>query len=100
MKRGILFLLSLFLIASTTLAKRINEETARKIAIEFLTSKRHINTDVKICNPYISTRSVVSEAGYFIFNSTDGKGFAIVTAEDVYFILQSLQPMPFFTLIR
>ena len=82
MKRGILFLLSLFLIASTTLAKRINEETARKIAIEFLTSKRHINTDVKICNPYISTRSVVSEAGYFIFNSTDGKGFAIVAAED------------------
>ena len=82
MKRGILFLLSLFLIASTTLAKRINEETARKIAIEFLTSKRHINTNVKICNPYISTRSVVSEAGYFIFNSTDGKGFAIVAAED------------------
>ncbi|MDD5825591.1 MAG: C10 family peptidase [Prevotellaceae bacterium] len=82
MKRGILFLLSLFLIASTTLAKRINEETARKIAIEFLTSKRHINTDVKICNPYISTRSVRDEAGYFIFNSTDGKGFAIVAAED------------------
>ena len=83
MKRGILFLLSLFLIASTTLAKRINEETARKIAIEFLTIKRHINTDVKICNPYISTRSVGDEAGYFIFNSTDGKGFAIVTAEDI-----------------
>ena len=83
MKRGILFLLSLFLIASTTSAKRINEETARKIAIEFLTSKRHINTDVKICNPYISTRSVGDEAGYFIFNSTDGKGFAIVTAEDI-----------------
>lgn len=83
MKRGILFLLSLFLIASTTLAKRINEETARKIAIDFLTSKRQINTDVKICNPYVSTRSIGDDRGYFIFNSTDGEGFAIVTAEDV-----------------
>ena len=82
MRKGILLLLSFFLIASAASARTINEEKAKKIAIDFLTSKRHINTDVMICNPYVSTRSVVSEAGYYIFNSTDGKGFAIVAAED------------------
>ena len=82
MRKGILLLLSFFLIASAASARTINEKKAKKIAIDFLTSKRHINTDVMICNPYVSTRSVVSEAGYYIFNSTDGKGFAIVAAED------------------
>ena len=82
MRRGILLLLSFILIASAASARTINEKKAKKIAIDFLTSKRHINTDVMICNPYVSTRSVVSEAGYYIFNSTDGKGFAIVAAED------------------
>lgn len=82
MRKGVLLILSFFLISLTTTAKSIDEEKARKIAIDFLTGKRKLKTDVMLCNPYVSTRSSGNNSGYFIFNSTDGQGFAIVTAED------------------
>ena len=85
MRKCFFLLCAALLPALAATAKGISETEARQIAAEFLNGKRKVKTEVVLCNPFAVTRTAereTAEPAFYIYNSADGKGYAIVSAED------------------
>lgn len=78
--RMTLCLLLMLLCAPTLQAKEVSEAEAANIAKKFI----HVSDkSIKRIRPVLAAKQKPSEQPYYIFTGADGKGFVIVSADDV-----------------